>query len=207
MSAGEGWSRSKHNGLLRLCRSNQVFSGVGIRLYRVGSGVVVAADFPPVVWVHSWQVSLQEGEATIEPGFINKKIPTVNGVPLGGDEETNKPDPKLKIVDRMFNAQRMSWICVEVTCTEDWLGLTKAEMVQVADISSDDGTATGGSSKTDVGMAQSPSLSKRRSRYPVALLRKSKAGDIRVIDIAHFDLQHLAQKITDTKARHFFFMA
>jgi len=207
VTTGEGWSRTKHNGLLRLCRSNRIFPGPGIKLHTVEKGVIISADFPPAVWEHCWQVSLVDGMATIIPGFVNGRIPTISGVPLGGDEETKKPDPKLRIIDRLFNAHRMSWICIEVTCTEDWSALEKAEMVQVADISTDDGSDGGGSAKTDLGSMQYPSLSKRRSRYPVALLRKSKVGDVRVIDIAHFAVRHVAKKISDTEARHFFQLA
>jgi hypothetical protein len=204
---GDDYSAEKWDRLVQLNRGNRLYPGRNIRFRVVpGLGTVVNADIPPADFSHPFQCGLNGSEVQIALGFINTTIiPTIKDVPIGGDESTGVQAPVFTVTSEKF-ANGRSYICAEVTCDTDWKAKS-AVIVQVPDIASDGAKAPAVKS---VQVAQYPSLSNRRTRYPIALLRRNSAGVTRLYQIAYFNVQHLAKSAgaipTSDTARHFFFV-
>ncbi len=173
------------NKLVAAVRSCRVLAGEGIRLRITPNGTIVSCStWKP--WNHPFKVSMGPESATVERGLIDGIEPTIDGVPIGGDADKNKPQPKLKIKPPKTGKDGRGWIAVEITCdTEKQWAVKSAEIVQVAELLVSD---------------------KAKARHPIAMLRRGKTGDLSHFQIEFFNLQHRAD-VQDASARHFFWPA
>lgn len=189
------------NQLCAAVRACRLIAGNGVRLREMPDGTIISFDADGAEFVHPFQVSLAGSEAaTIRPGTVNRVDATIKDVPLAGKD--GDAPPMLKFGQPMLDQESRGYICVEVTCREkDW-SVEKAEVVQVADPSTDDGEPGEGYA----GSTGSVALPGRRTRYPLAMLRERKDGKLDLYQITFFDLQHGPALAADGKraTRHFF---
>lgn len=196
------------NAMARVVRALRLISGANTRLRNTPDGTVVNFTGATTFWAHPWKATLAgDTEATIRPGLINGVMPTIEGVPLDGGKD-GKDVPNLKFNDVKVDAEGKGWLAAEVTCrAKDW-SVESIEMVQVADLGTEDGLTLKGVTAEPPTSGGLPSLSKRRVRAPIAMLRKRKDGTLALFQNVHFNLNHRVQFVTgNTDApRHFFYV-
>src|SRR5438067_9431749 len=92
---GERITAALWNKLVGACRSARILAGDGIRLRQTPDGTLISASvWQP--WNHPFKVSLSGTSATINRGWVNGIEPKIKDVPIGGDQESGKPQPKLE---------------------------------------------------------------------------------------------------------------
>lgn len=194
------------DGLVARVRAARLLEGPGIRLQHTPDGTIISAKGSDAGrYVHPFQVSIAGDRLMIRAGLVNGIEPRIKGIPLSGDAKN--PQPSLDFKRPKLDQDGRGYAALELGCGADWqIPNLGAEIVQVA--AWDTETGEPGIPTESRGAAGIPGLSGRRVRYPIALLRRNKAGAIDVFQIVHFNVSHSA-KPRDTKsdiARHFFAM-
>lgn len=192
-------------------QSLRLIKGPGVMLRSTPAGTVISFDPPPISWMHDFKVTLtsQKG-ATIRPGMVSGKPATINGEPLDPADGSQPPTLQWGATPQLDD-NGYGWIAVEVQLGDKW-EVTSAYIVQVADLDTDDGAAANNTaSGAPVGYAAGGTLtlSGRRARHPLAMLRQRKNGVIVAFQVTRFDLSHRVSLAspTSTVGRHFFFPA
>ncbi len=184
---GERITAALWNKLVAAGRACRLISGDGIRLRQTPDGTLVSCStWKP--WNHPFKVTLSGTSATINRGLVNTIEPKIKDVPIGGDEANGKPQPKIEFKEPKLDKDGRGWIAVEVICDKEkqW-AVASATVVQVGELKTDDPT---------------------KGLHPIAMLRRSKTGDLSLFQIEFFNLQHKAAVPTNgNAARHFFWVA
>lgn len=183
-------------------RSHRLLSGPGARLHRTAFGTGVRFAGGPADFSHPWLAELAGvSSAVILPGFINNVPAAIDGVPLAGTDK--KPSPRLTWTKLQLNVDGIGYLAAEVTCdpANDW-GITKVEMVQVADPDTEDGAP----GKTMNATGAALPLKDHRARWPIAMIQRRASGLLEVFQITHFNLTHRVKLAANgtSAARHFF---
>lgn len=187
-------------------QSVRLLKGPGVQLLTTPAGTIISFDPPPISWMHDFKVALtgQKG-ATIQAGAVNGIPAKINGNPL--DPAAGGKPPTLDWTAPRLDEDGYGWVAVEVQLGDKW-EVTDAYIVQVADLDTDDGQPAKDSPDTPVGYAGGGTLtlSGRRARHPLAMLRKRKNGIIVSFQITRFDLKHRVYLAgpDSQKGRHFF---
>jgi hypothetical protein len=173
------------NKLVTACRAARILAGDGIRLRHTPDGTLISCStWKP--WNHPFKVSFSGTSATINRGLVGGIEPTIKDVPIGGDEESGKAQPRLEFKQPKLDEEGRGWIAIEVTCEQKEWKVASAETVQVADLKSDDAS---------------------KALHPIAMLRQRANGSLVLFQIEFFNLQHRADVRASGDARHFFWPA
>jgi hypothetical protein len=99
-------------------------------------------------------------------------------------------------------------VAIEITCGKKWEIVTM-ELVQVAYFDSENGEDPPPGSGGPSAVGGIPGISGRRVRYPLAMLRQRKTGQVDLFQIVYSNLTHRAKPKDDATdiARHFFWPA
>ena len=195
------------NRLVAAVRSVRLLPGDGARLRSTPAGTIVGFSASPASWSHPFLVSLTgESTADIQPGLVNAIEPTIGGIALSGTDR--KPQPKLEFGKLKLDGDGRGYVAVEITCGKKWEILTM-EMVQVAYFDSENGEDPPLGSGGPSAIGGIPGILGRRVRYPLAMLRKRRTGQVALFQIVFTNLTHRAQPTDATSdiARHFFWPA
>lgn len=180
-------------------RANRLRQGPNIRLRYTPDGTVIRVDAVPPKFIHPFLATITGNSATVVPGTVNGAPVLIDNVPLDND-----PAPVLKWGKLSVDDDGRGFIALELACDAQWKMDPKTlTLVQVADWR----TADGQSADTPSLHQEAPSLTGRRTRWPIATFRKRQSGAIDVFPIAMAPLIHQAKPKTlaaDT-ARHFFY--
>lgn len=195
------------NRLVAAVRATRLLPGVGARLRSMPHGTIIGFDAAPVSWAHPFQVSLVGNTAAqIRPGRVNMIEPKIDGVALSGTED--EPSPKLEFGKLQLDKEDRGYIAIEITCGPKW-EIKTAEMVQVAYFDSETGEEPPPGSGGPSSIGGIPGLTKRRVRYPIAMLRLRKSGRLDLFQIVFFNVAYRAKPRDDKTdiARHFFWVS
>ena len=190
-------------GLKAAVRARRLLPGVGVRLRELPFGTIVNFDANAAVWDHPWRIALDGKEATLRRGLVDGMEPKIGDRLMSGDKRNPDP-PKLIIAPSRFTEDGSSLICVEIECDETWK-TKSAKLVQVARLNDADSNNPGDGTMPLL----PPTLSGRRTRYPLVQLRQRDGGTIAAFQIAYLNLRHIALFPSGTRdelrVRHFFF--
>ncbi|MEQ1862333.1 MAG: hypothetical protein ABMA13_20635 [Chthoniobacteraceae bacterium] len=192
----ELWGKAR--AAVRACR---LLAGRGIRLRWTPDGTVIVADATPPDWNHPFRVGLQGAtRAQIVPGTVSGRPVFIDSIALDDD-----PPPVLEWSKLSLDEEGRGFIAIELACDDRWqLVPATLTLVQVADWGTEDGSPRRAGTPFIEG---APSLSARRTRWPIAMLRQRTRTSVVVAhQIVHAPLTHYAQPIAELKdaARHFF---
>lgn len=196
---------------MRAVRALRLISGFGVRLREMPDGTFINFDGSQQIFDHPWRCTLQGGTACrVNPGLVNKVMVSIKGIPLTGDEEHAAPTLEFKDGVRL-DAEGKGWIAIEVTCSEkDWsLAPKGVEIVQVADLNTEDGNAPKDAAASLSNPGGAPNIRGRRARHPIAMLKKLPSTGLKLRQVTFFNQTHRVR--TDDKdpkadaGRHFFF--
>ena len=179
-------------------RAARLLPGPNVHLRRMPGGTIVSFRGGEVIFEHPWLVSFDGTNATVLPGQINRVEAQIEKKKL-----TDLPAPVLEVKKLRLDKDGRGWFAAEITCDpeKEW-GITKVEIVQVADPDTADGEASKGISAT----GGSTPLPGNRARHAIAMIRKRDDGRVDVYQVAFFDLQHRIAFTPDrVPQRHFFF--
>jgi len=198
---GQPVSAQKWNRMEDKTRGNRVVAGDNVSIHRAPDWTMIRVPRRNANFSHPFAcVLVSTDSALVYPGLVNGLEPTIDGVKLSG--EAGKTAPLLGISDK----NDISYIALEITCNEKWQ-IVSATIVQVADFCSDATASQGiGTASENLLAAGFPSLTNKRTRYPLAKLIKQSNGGVYLFQIAYFNLQHRAYS-RDQKGlvvRHFF---
>lgn len=190
--------------LLAARRAARLLPGRNVRLRQMPGGTVVSFRSGGATFEHPWLVSFDGTNATVLPATINRVEGEIDGKKL-----SEMPAPMLRVRKLRLDDEGRGWFAAEVTCDpeKEW-GITKVQIVQVANPDTADGSAKDGISASGGAVP----LPGNRARHPIAMVREREDGRLDVYQIAFFDLQHRVAFATDAgpdgrKApqRHFFY--
>lgn len=179
-------------------RATRIRSSATVRASETAEGTVLdTVSSGGAAFIGAFYVSLSgDTGASIRPGTINGVPATIKSMPLDA-----QPAPVLAWRRLKLDADKRGWIAAEITCDPGNAWAVKTvEMVQVADLNTDDGApgqviSTSGEART---------LSGNRARYPVAMLRERADGRVDLYQIAYFSVQHRIAPRAAGPPRHFF---
>jgi hypothetical protein len=197
------------NKLVAAVRSVRLWPGDGARLRSTPDGTIVGFDAASSRWPHPFQVTLfGQSAAQIRSGLVNDLEPKIGDVPLSGTESDTglaQPPPRLEFGKLKLDSNNRGYVAIEITCDEKWK-ITAMQMVQVAYFDSENGEDPPAASGGVSAIGGIPGISRRRVRYPVAMLLQRKSGQLDVMQIVFFNLAHRAQSrnTQSDAARHFF---
>ena len=185
-------------------RANRLRAGPGILLRWTPDGTIISASLTDATFSHPFQVSVTGNAATILPGTVNTSPVLIDDAKLDDD-----PAPVLKWSELDTDSDGRGYIAVEFACDEKWkIKPETLKVTQVADWTTESGKPdekNADASMISVPAGGVPGLSGRRTRWPLAMLRRRTSGRIDVYQITMAPLQHRAHPRADTDtARHFF---
>jgi hypothetical protein len=177
--------------------ATRIRPGAHVRASETREGTILDFDGGGGAFIGAFFVSLSGDNAVaIQPGTINGIPATIKGKAL--DDE---PAPLLEWRRLKVDSEGRGWIAAEITCDPEagW-AVESVEMVQVADLNTDDGapglvTSSSGEART---------LEGNRGRFAVAMLRQRADGRLDVYQIAYHSLRHRVAFRTAGPPRHFF---
>ena len=174
-------------------RSQRIEAGPGIRILRTAAGTCVSANVPSPTFLGDFTVSLtEEGRFYVARGFVNGIEPKINGIPITGDKDNERPSLKLP---KEFDKSGRAWALVQVTLnkqTERIDEKARDSVVVVADkTTSSPALIRRGAKRT----ADAPLV----GRHPIAMFLKGEDGRILTYQLSFFSLRHAF-----AKKRHFF---
>lgn len=177
--------------------ATQIRPGANVRVSETRDGTIVDFTGGSAGFIGAFFVSLAgENSVSILPGTINGVPATIKGKPLD-----DQPAPVLEWRRLKVDREGRGWIAAEITCDpENAWAVKTVEMVQVADLNTDDGEP--GLVASSSGEART--LTGNRARRGVAMLRQRPDGRLDVYQIAYFSLQHRIAPRTGGPPRHFF---
>jgi hypothetical protein len=196
------------NAMVKAVQRLRLISGPGVRLTETTQGTVISFDSKNAIFLHPFRCTMTDTEVRIRPGTVNT-IRTQIGDKFLDDQEP----PALELEDELvLDGDGKGWIALLVTLSKkDW-AVEKVEVVQVADLASEDGKSAFVQGTEDPGITGPPPLGgipgikDRKVRFPIALIREYEDGSRKIFQTAHFNLQHRVKAVANSDtARHFFY--
>jgi hypothetical protein len=194
VKAGDPVTMELWNKMVAAARSTQLcLGGENVNIHRMPHGSLINSRFVKG-YQHPWRMIASYAYAQFYPATVNGITPTVTG-PEGKDVLiNNNPAPVLPMSKSEWDDKGFGWMALELTYKDNWKTISKAEIVQRANITRQDkqhldtpqlylGYAGLVNSETGVQIA----------RYPLVRLQRvdSQAGDLKFNfwQVAMFNLQ------------------
>lgn len=146
--------------------------GAGARLFQNALGYGYSAPAKAPTFDHPWRPMLSGDHISFRSGRINTFEPTIDRIPLRGDDK--HPAPQLKLDQTLVNAAGESWVCVDVYPTD------QGELTQ--------------DSKIELVQASSQSTSSHaltRGRKAICLILWTKGVPVQAIAAVHWNMTYL----------------
>ena len=167
--------------------------GAGALLGKNALGTWIAAPQGGADFSHPFTVTVAGDVAWVSRGVIvaERAIePRIGRVPIGGTD--SEPMPMLKLSITKSTAQKESWVCVEVTPTEEGK-LTDEEGALLPGV------------VVEVVQRDAPSvMAGKTGRAPLALLSYEDPGAPRVWQVAMFHFRYETVQAAEGPRRHYF---
>ncbi len=169
--------------------------GVGTQLASTPFGFVISgAPGGGGSFRHPFQVSaMGNAGVRIARGLVDGLEPRIGKVPISGEAGKNLPPPVLVLDRAVANARGESWICVEVTLTDE------------GKLAAEEGGLAEGAQLVAVHRGE-PTLVGKVGRHPLAQVVWGAKGPARIFQATSFNLRHARTQPAPGQGpmRHFF---
>lgn len=195
----------------KILRAMRLIAGWNVRLTETPSGTLINFVASAQIFDHPFRGKLQ-GINTVfsNYGTINNIPCTIKdsktGLQTPLDIKNGSGSPILRWEKLLLDGKGYGWIAAEVTCDEDW-HITGVEIVQVADLESEDGKAKLDGTVTQPSGGGVKGISKRRARWGLMVIfQDPKTTELTLWQNTFANLKHRVRVDIDGKSYHFFYL-